>query len=160
MKKTGIIYISKHGTTEKVARLLADKLGGEAVLISLKQDKNPDITSFDAIILGTPVYAGVPRKAMTKFCEQNKDLLLQKTTGLFVCGMHLDPDSRNKELIDAYPEYLRQHAKATGFLGGEFLFEKLNFFEKLIIKKVSKVTGSVSAIDDDAIEKFAGEMKN
>jgi menaquinone-dependent protoporphyrinogen oxidase len=63
--KTAIIYVSKHGTTEKVARMIAGKLGSREVsFFNLKTDKNPDITPFDAVILGTPVYAGSPSKRM------------------------------------------------------------------------------------------------
>lgn len=158
--KTAIIYASKHGTTERVAKLIAARLGGDVSLISLKQNENPDIKSFDTIILGTAIYAGTPQKVMTAFYQRNESKLLEKTTGLFICGMQPDSETREKEIAEAYPEVLRQHAKATAFLGGEFLFQKLNFFEKLIIKKVSKVTSSVSSIDENAITVFAKDMKS
>lgn len=154
MSKVAIVYASRHGTTEKVACLLAEKLKNEVKLISLKEDKDPDINPYDLVILGTSVYAGNPLKTITKFCEENKTILLQKNIGLFVCGMEPNPEKQAVETENAYPEYLREHAYATEFLGGEFIFEKLNIFEKLIIKKVSKVTSSVSAIHNDAIEKF------
>lgn len=159
MNKIAIIYASKHGTTEKVAKLLAAKLEGDVSLISLKQNENPDVKSFDIIILGTAIYAGTPQKVMTAFCQSNESKLLEKTIGLFICGMLPDTETRKKEIVDAYSEALRQHAKATAFLGGEFLFDKLNFFEKLIIKKVSKVTSSVSSIDENAVTVFANEIK-
>lgn len=159
MNKIAIIYASKHGTTEKVAQRLAAKLDGDVSLISLKQNKNPNIDSYDTVILGTAIYAGTPQKVMTVFCQRNESELLKKTIGLFICGMQPGAETREKEIIDAYSEVLRQHAKASAFLGGEFLFEKLNFFEKLIVKKVSKATASVSSIDEDAIILFANEMK-
>lgn len=155
MKETAIIFTSKYRTTEKIAHLLAEKLGSKVTLISLDKDKNPDITSYKTVILGTSIYAGKPRKTMAKFCEKNQDVFLQKTIGLFICGMQPDADSRNTEIVNAYPELLREHATSIGFLGGEFLFEKLNFFEKLIVKKVSKTTSSVSSIDEHAISEFA-----
>ena len=157
---TAIIYASKHGTTETVARLLAEELNDKAVLISLKENQNPDITQFEIVILGSAIYAGTSRKEMKKFCENNKEVLQQKTIGLFICGMEPNPINRENEIKNAYPESLLQHAKITGFLGGEFLFDKLNFLEKLIVKKVAKVTDSVSAIEKDTIATFAKEIKS
>jgi menaquinone-dependent protoporphyrinogen oxidase len=41
--KTAIIYTSKHGTTAKVAQMIADRLTGDTVsVIDLKQVKCPD----------------------------------------------------------------------------------------------------------------------
>ena len=41
--KTAIIYYSKHGTTERVAHLIGEKLSPEPEYISLKEFHNPDI---------------------------------------------------------------------------------------------------------------------
>jgi menaquinone-dependent protoporphyrinogen IX oxidase len=63
--KTAIIYTSKHGTTAKIAQMIAERLTGNQVsIIDLKKDKRPDINSFDEIMLGASVYAGTPSKAM------------------------------------------------------------------------------------------------
>jgi len=158
MNKTVIIYASKHGTTERVARMLADKSSGNVDIISLKHDKISDMYQYDTFILGTPIYAGKPLKVMRVFCEQNMEILLQKTTALFICGMHPDADHRAAETMDAYPEWLYKKSKAIAFLGGEFIFEELNFFEKLIVRKVSNINGSVSAIDENAIAHFYEEL--
>jgi menaquinone-dependent protoporphyrinogen oxidase len=49
---TAIIFTSKHGTTAKVAQMIAERLTGHQVsIIDLKKDKHPDIHSFDGIIL-------------------------------------------------------------------------------------------------------------
>jgi len=160
--KTAIIYASKYGTTEKVALSIADKLKitNEVELVSLKTNPNPNINEFETVILGTPIYAGQTSKKMKAFCKANEFVLLQKKTGLFVCGMHHDKEQREKELKDAYSETLQQNAIATGFMGGAFLFEKMNFVERTIIKKIAKTTTSVHQIDEDAIDKFVEKMKN
>lgn len=43
-----------------------------------------------------------------------------------------------KQLQNAFPDELLNIAKATACFGGEFNFEKMNFFERLIVKKVAK----------------------
>jgi menaquinone-dependent protoporphyrinogen oxidase len=160
--KIAIIYASKHGTTEKVAGSIADKLMGtnEVELFSLNKNANPDISGFDMVILGSSIYAGQASGKMKSFCKANESVLLQKKTGLFVCGMHPDKEQQEKELNEAYPDILLKKAKATGFLGGEFLFEKMNFFERMIIKKIAKTESSVSQINWDAINDFCKKINS
>ncbi|GHT05608.1 hypothetical protein FACS189440_12190 [Bacteroidia bacterium] len=59
-----------------------------------------------------------------------------------------------QELTNAYPQKLVQHAVSTCFAGGEFQFEKMNFFERAIIKRIAKTDKSVSQINEEAIGKF------
>jgi len=127
-------------------------------LFSLKKNPNPDISEFETVILGTSIYAGQASGKMKAYCKANESVLLQKKTGLFVCGMHPDKEQQEKELKDAYPEILQEKAVATGFLGGEFLFEQMNFFERLIIKKIAKTTTSVHQIDWEAVDEFVGKL--
>jgi menaquinone-dependent protoporphyrinogen oxidase len=157
--KTAIIYVSKHGTTEKVARKIAEKLGSREIsFFNLKTDKNPDITPFDGIILGTPVYAGTPSKRMQTFVKNHAEILTAKRIGLFVCGMEPNREKQQQELENAYPLSLKQQAVAKYFLGGEFIFEKMNFFERAIIKRIAKADKSVSQINEDCISKFIMEF--
>jgi len=160
--KITIIYASKHGTTEKVAASIAEKLKetNEIELFSLKKTSNPDISGFDAVILGSSIYAGQASKKMKTFCQKNQSVLLQKKTGLFVCGMHPDKEQKEKELKDAYSEELQRDAVATGFMGGAFLFEKMNFFERMIIKKIAKTTTSVQQIDWEAVDEFVKKINH
>ena len=159
--KIAIIYASKHGTTEKVANSIADKLkeANEVQLFWLKKIANPDISLFDMVILGASIYAGQASSKMKSFCKKNESVLLQKKTGLFICGMHPDKEQQNKELNEAYPVALHEKAMATGFLCGEFLFEKLNFFERLIVKKIAKTKSSVHQINWEAIDDFVNKVK-
>jgi menaquinone-dependent protoporphyrinogen oxidase len=159
--KTAIIYASKHGTTEKVAVAIAEKLmkTNAVELFSLKKTPNPDISGFEAVILGSSIYAGQASAKMKNFCKANETALLQKKTGLFVCGMHPDIAQQEKELKDAFSDVLREKAIVTAFLGGEFLFERLNFFERFIVKKIAKTNTSVHRIDWEAVDEFVGKLK-
>ena len=161
MSKISIIYASKHGTTEKVAHAIAEKLSqtSEVELFSLKQNLNPDISRFETVILGTSIYMGQPSEKMKAFCKVNDSALLQKKTGLFVCGMHPEKEQQEKELKDAFSETLREKATATTFMGGEFLFDKMNFFERFIAKIVGKTNHSVHRIDWNAVDGFVGAIQ-
>ena len=157
--KTIIIYCTKHGTTKKVAESVSEILG-DAAIVALGRQRL-DISSFDFVVLGTPVYAGLPMKIMQKFYEKNLSKLLDKKIALFVCGMEPDADKQMLELKSAFPEKLFEHACFVDFLGGRFLFDKMNFIERFIIKRVAKVEPktNISKINDERIKNFALRIK-
>ncbi|MFV0397729.1 MAG: flavodoxin domain-containing protein [Bacteroidales bacterium] len=159
--KTVIIFSSKHGTTAKVAQMISDKIkeNNDITLIHLDGKNGISLENYEKIILGTSVYAGKPSKKMCRFCEKNRSVLENKLIGLFVCGMYHKPDVMEEELKNAFPSYLHRVAKTAAFLGGEFRLEKMNFLERLIVKKVAKVTTSISKIDTEAVDKFSRIMK-
>jgi menaquinone-dependent protoporphyrinogen oxidase len=159
--KIAIVYVSKYGTTEKVAASIAEKLteNNEVELFALNKNANPNVNGFEAVILGTPIYAGQAAKKMKAFCQTNETGLLQKKTGLFVCGMEIDKSKIDSEFKNAYSEILQKNAAATAFLGGAFLFERMNFFERMIIKKIAKTTTSVQRIDEEAMNEFVEKLQ-
>jgi menaquinone-dependent protoporphyrinogen oxidase len=157
--KTAIIYASSHGTTGKVAMLIQDGLGADSTrLINLKETRTVDLSLFDLLIIGGSIHAGKMQGRVKTFCKKNMVDLLQKRVGLFMVGMN-EPEFEN-ELNNAFPELLRNHAITSKCVGGEFLFEKMNFFEKLIVKKVSGITENISKISEDKIAELVSEVKN
>lgn len=154
--KTAIIYASKHGTTEKVVDLLAEKLTGDISLVNIQDIPDPSIASFDTVIIGGSIHAGMIQKSIKHFCEKNLDELLQKETGLFICCML--KEEAQEEFENAFPQALKDRARARGIFGGELLFEKMSFLEKFMVKKVAKVDKTVSAIDYAAIDQFVGDL--
>lgn len=151
--KTLIVYGTKHGTTEKCSKLLKDKLQGEVVVVNIKKDHVPDITSFDNIIIGGSIYAGQIRKEIKNFCFKNLNALKGKRVGFFICGMN-DKDV-SAQLNNYFPEELLTTATAKEYFGGEVIFNNMNFFERFIMKKVAKTDKDISKISEGNINKFA-----
>lgn len=157
--KTAIVFSSSHGTTEKAAHLLKENLVGEVELIDLRKQPNPDIGEYNPVIIGSSIHAGSMQAKVKNFIGKNQNVLLDKKIGLFLCCMY-EGDEAKKQFEKGYPEELREAAISHGLFGGEFIFSKMNFIERKIIKKISGVTSDVSKLDHDAIKKFAGEFNN
>ncbi len=156
--KTAIIYATSHGTTTKVANIIVGKLGIEnCQIFNIKEEKNIDISKFEQIIIGGSIHAGNIQKSIKDFCKDNIEILLEKRIGLFVCSMY-EGENAVKQLENAYSDLLRKHAKSVKILGGEFLLDKMNFFEKLIVKKVAGVKENESKIDEANIALFIDEL--
>ncbi len=159
--KTAIVYSSKYGTTEKVAKMVAEKMAenNDVTLIALNDNPRPDITAYSKVILGTSIYVGKPRENMKEFCKNNHAAFEGKTIGLFVCGGEMSEEKRQEELKNAYPDYLHEAAVAENFMGGEYQLDKMSFVEKKVIQMVKKVRESASNLDYDAINVFSIKMK-
>ena len=77
--KTAIIYATHHGTTETVAKQIQQQLLPQQVeLINLAHNKQPDISTYDRIVVGSSIHAGKNQSVVQKFCSQNMPELLQK----------------------------------------------------------------------------------
>ena len=154
---TVIVYMTRHGCAEKAAHLLKDVIGEDTELVNLRNKRKFDISRYDTAIIGGSIHAGMVQKRVRKFCENNRETLLQKRLGLYLCCMY-EGETAEKQFEDAFEEDLRSHATAAGLFGGEFDFKKMNFLERKIVTKIADITDSISRIDDDAIRQFAGKF--
>ena len=157
--KTLIVYAGKYGATAQAAELLKKALKNDAeVWDAGKGDIDP--SGYENVVLGGSIYAGSLRKPMKQFVEKHKTVLEQKPLGLFiVCG---SPSEAAKKYFEiGYGAELTAKAIAKGVFGGMFQFEKMNFFERFIIKQMQKgkEDSSQNKIDEAAIESFARELE-
>jgi menaquinone-dependent protoporphyrinogen oxidase len=153
--KTIVLYATKHGAAEEIARRIAEKIAG-AVIHDLKQSL-PSLTDFDCIIIGSSLYAGMIRKEAKFFLSKNTNLLQEKKLGLFLCGM--DTNGEKAHFDSNFSADILQKAKAISFLGGIFDPKKAGIFERLIFKVVTKQNVYTNTINDSKIEQFAESMR-
>lgn len=154
-----IVYMSRHGTTAKVATELKKKLGSEkTTIVDLEKDQVPSFDEFRTVIIGGSVHAGTIQQELMTFCIKNRGELLKKRLGLFICFMN--NDLQELEFEDSFPIDLRRHAIAKGLVGGEFLIEKMSDLERDVVRKVKGIDDSVYRLDKNAIYKFIEDIKD
>lgn len=156
--RTLIVYMTAHGCAERAARLIAADLGGETAIANLKKKKSIDPAGFDAVVVGGSIHAGKVQKGIARFCERHRNALLDTRLGLYLCHME-EGEGARRQFETAYPADLRGHAIAEGLFGGEFDFDRMNFLQRFIVKKVAKVEKSVSRFDEAAVHAFAEALK-
>lgn len=152
--KSVIVYTTKYGSVEKVAKLLESKMEGEVVLVNLMKEEGPDPDEFDQVILGGPIYMGRVQKQLTGYIAKHLPALLKKKIGLFICGGLAEP-KRVQELQSSFPPELYEHAVVKEEFGYEFQVEKLRFFDKLMLRMVAGVKTSKSHLSFEKIDRFA-----
>lgn len=159
-----VIYGGKYGTTEACARKVAEQLDGAVVVSAAKDCSVENLEAAKRVIVGTSIYAGSLNKEVADLLLKKRELLLQKDFAFFVCGMRSYEESMDfiRESFD--PELLR-HAQAYAFVGGQYQFDKMNFFEKQVIKMVTKKEGNpvsgkenISSLSDERLATFISQL--
>jgi len=156
--KTAIIYMSKHGTTEKVVKIISAHLTETHIdVFNLRDVKAPDINNYDFVIIGGSIHAGMVQKRIKQFCINYADILINKKVGLFLCCMEVG-EKAIVQFENAFPEALRRHAFYTGLMGGECLTDKMSFFERNLVKLVVGGPEKYPRLDDKAIETLLKQL--
>jgi len=156
--KMAIVFMSKHGTTEKVVKIISEHLiHYNYEIFNLRNNKSPDISKFDLVIIGGSIHAGKVQHSVKHFCISNAETLLTKKVGLFLCCMETG-DKATQQFNNAFPAVLRQHAFYTGLMGGECLTDKMNFFERNLVKMVIGGPEKYPKLNGKAISTFLKEL--
>lgn len=130
-----ILYTSKHGTTTTCVHHLKELIADTCIICNIDKDPIPDVNKFDKILIGSSIYFGRPSKSILTFCNQHAEELFNKEIGLFLVGSRtLESD----EIFESNFKAVFTHAEATAFFGGLLDLNKMNFFERFIVKTVSK----------------------
>lgn len=150
---TIIIYSSKYGCTSDCANILKSRLPNNVTIVDIK-DKNSkiELSKFDTIIIGSSIYVGSVSKEIRTFCNDNIELLNKKKVGIFICCAF--SEQMDKYLSSNFPSSLLKSAKSISVFGGEARLEKMKFFDKLIMKSVTKNDYNSLKISQDNIDNF------
>lgn len=156
---TLIVYATKYGCAKKCAEIMSKELNGKVETIDLKKVKDIDLSQYQNIIIGGSIYMGRIQKEVTGFCSNNLEKLKEKHIGLYICGMQ-EGEAAITEISQNFSPELLNIAVVKESFGGEFVLDKMNFMEKLIVKKVAKVTSNTSNLNEDVLHKFTQKMNS
>jgi len=151
--KTLIVYASSHGTTEKIANIIREKLDGTTVqTINLKSKTKIDLSNYQTIIIGGSIHAGSIQGELKSFIKENTITLMEKKVALYLCCMN-EKEEQN-EFNNNYPELIRTHSTYNAIVGGEYIFERMNFIERFLVRKIAGVSKTISKIRFEEIDKI------
>ena len=135
MQKTLIIYESKYGTTEKIAKYLSLVLG-PAKYCKTSEFKD-EFKDFDLILLGSPIYSGKIVPKIIDFIEKNINWLKTKKIALFcTCISTKDGNENLTKLEKILGKVITKRA-----LGGILKHNKLDEEDSQALKEFSEKIG-------------------
>ncbi len=153
-----VVYASKHGATEGIARHIAERLRASGREVELRPaDGADDLGSPEAVVLGSAVYAGSWMKEAVAFAERHGGTLTGVPVWLFSSG----PLGEEVDDEEPQPRQLADLEAALSPRGHRVFFgaldrSKLGFAERMIVKAVKAPDGDYR--DWDAIATWADEI--
>jgi menaquinone-dependent protoporphyrinogen oxidase len=89
VKRILVAYTTQSGSTEEVAKVLAEELGRGGAGVDVKRlEEVSDLSSYQAVVVGAPMILGWHRSALS-FLKKHKQALAQKQTAYFATAMSL-----------------------------------------------------------------------
>ncbi|MEI6237187.1 MAG: flavodoxin domain-containing protein [Candidatus Saccharibacteria bacterium] len=164
--KVLVVYGSKHGSTREIAERITDELKKYKLNVDLiTSDTGADITNYQAVVIGSGVYAGNWVGKAKNFIEANSTDLVKTKVWLFSVGPIGDPLKPGPDKAVS-PELIKELKKQTSaiehkLLAGSLNMKNLNFGEKLIVKAFKTPEGDYRNWDEisDWAKKIAKSLK-
>ncbi len=146
--KLGIIYESRDGQTEKIARRMAEAAKELVKEVQVSDIRNLpaefDPGEFDAVILGAPIYYSRHTGGMKAFILDHLEILSQRPSFFF--SVSLNANSESKVVPERYvTQFLAKTGwtpRATATLAGAVLFRDYNWFIRLLMKFLVAIHGA------------------
>lgn len=154
-----VAYATKYGSTAEIGEKIGQVLrqaGLDADVLPVNHVSDP--APYRAVVLGSAFYVGRWRKEATKFLKANEQALTERPVWLFSSGPTGEGNAMELAAGWHFPRGLQRIAdrikpRDIAIFHGAMELEKLNFFEKWIIKKVKAPVGDFR--DWDAITSWA-----
>jgi menaquinone-dependent protoporphyrinogen oxidase len=158
--KTLVVYDTKHGATEEVAKRIAEAIrekGSQAELLNLRRkgSERASLAGFAMVALGGPFYMGRWSRRAAAFASAREAELAGKGFALFALGT--DEKLGEAAAKATLPPSLAAKARSAYF-GGRIDFARLGGLERLIMKIVTGGAESRSTLDLEAAYVFGSQI--
>lgn len=152
-----VVAASKHGSTAEIATALGQALAHRGITATVADAGDvADIADYDAIILGSAVYAGRWQKAARELAETHGDLLVKRPVWLFSSGPVGDPPKPEEDPVDVAQINAIVGAREHRVFAGRIDKSRLSLAEKAIVRALKVPEGDWRNFD--AVTAWAGEI--
>ena len=158
-----VVAASRHGSTAEIAAALASALAecdagrtGGITAIAMPVEQRPDATAFDAVILGSAVYAGHWLESAREYAATHADVLRQRPVWLFSSGPIGAPPFPPDEPYDVQPLTHLIGPRGHRTFPGRLDRSRLSFGERAMVTAMRAPLGDFR--DWDAVRAWAAEI--
>ncbi len=147
--KVLVTVASKHGATEEIGQAIAATLTEEGHRAEFREPIDVhDISAYDAVILGSGVYAGHWIESAKEFADFHAATLREMPVWLFSSGPTGDEPRGPGDPVDL-PKMVELVApREHRMFGGALIKERMGFAERTIIKLVGAPYGDFRNWDE------------
>ncbi|TMB65070.1 MAG: flavodoxin [Chloroflexi bacterium] len=153
--KVLVTVATKHGSTREIAEMIADELRASGLEVDVREAGSViEITSYEAVVLGSAVYTGGWLADATRFAHAHGPALRKMPVWLFSSGPIGVDDAK---LLDDPPEtpelFKLTQAREHRLFGGKLDKESLDRFDQYVARVVQAPEGDFR--DWDAVRAWA-----
>ena len=135
---------------------MVEQLDHQITLISIDNESNVDLGSFDKIILGASIRYGKHHKKVYEFIKRNKQLLDSKPNAFFSVNVVARKPEKNQPETNPYlRNFLKQiswQPKELAVFAGKIDYKKYRFLDRQIIRLIMWMTRGPT--DPDTVVEF------
>jgi menaquinone-dependent protoporphyrinogen IX oxidase len=153
MDRVLVAYTTNSGSTEDVARLIAEELGkGGAAVDYLRLEDVASLEPYSAVVIGAPMIMGW-HKAALKFLKQHAEDLRDKRLAYFMMAMSLTQTEDTQ--IDGVPLFIDPALPAVPKKAGHLSFREGYATPKKYVRPVLKATPALKPL---SVAIFGGSL--
>jgi menaquinone-dependent protoporphyrinogen oxidase len=140
--KVLVIVASRHGSTSMIGEAIREELVATGVTTHLLEPEGvTDISQYDAVVLGSAVYAGRWLKPARAFARRFEAELTKKPVWLFSSGPVGEPPKPAQPAADALELVHRLGARDHQVFEGRIEPDVLGFGERAAVRVIGAETG-------------------
>jgi menaquinone-dependent protoporphyrinogen oxidase len=174
MSNVLIVYATKEGQTERIARCMSDALTADGHSVELvdadHQEPPPDLTRFQVVAVGGPIHAGGYPRSIERFARENRHFLASARSAFFSVGLAVasrtsDGHAQTMELVRKFAARTGWYPKRIELVAGALPYSKYNFVVRYVMRRIAEKEGGDTDTSRDyeytdfpAVERFAREL--
>jgi len=178
MAEVLVLFASREGQTEKIARRMAAVLEAKGHRVQLRDvdrsSREMDLGRYDAIFVGSPVRVGKYLPSVIRFVRTQREALKRIPSAFFSVSLAVAPHSGVRK-SDGRAETVRvveKFTRTTGWsprrielIAGALPYSKYNFLIRFVMRRISAHAGGDTDTSRDyeytdwsAVDRFASEF--
>lgn len=180
MAEVLVLFASREGQTEKIARRMAAVLEAKGHRVEIRDvDRSSgevDLGRYGAIFVGAPIRMGHYLPSIVRFVREQREALQRVPSAFFSVSLavahHMNGDRRNREGPAESMRVVEKFTRTTGWIphrielvAGALPYSKYNFLIRFIMRRISAHAGGDTDTSRDyeytdwpAVDRFASEF--
>jgi menaquinone-dependent protoporphyrinogen oxidase len=169
-----IVYATRNGQTEKIARRMAETLkaaGRPTMLVDAGRVKRAiPVDGVGAVLVGAPILAGGYSRHVVRFVREHRALLARVPSAFFSVGLAVasrthDGRAQSLEVVEKFVKKTGWRPPRVELIAGALKYTEYGFITRFVIRRIARSEGGETDTSRDyeytdwaAVDRFALEF--